>query len=213
MRKASFIIVTSVLISLLVSFSVFAAAPTATVSVSTNSIKPGDSVEITVRITNCSSNALGIIPTYDSTAFDLVSGKWLVGGTEISDFSDGCAVIAFSNSYNFRGDVFKFTLKAKTGVSDGKKTIKCEVQAEGYSAVNVSANVSIINDTCMIGDVTGDNRIDAFDYQMLKAFVLGTYKDVTDKQKKSMDINHDNRIDAFDYQMLKAHVLGTYVIK
>ena len=63
------------------------------------------------------------------------------------------------------------------------------------------------------GDVTGDNIIDAFDYQMLKAYVLGTYTDVTPEQKQAMDINGDNSIDAFDYQMVKAHVLGTYVIQ
>ena len=63
------------------------------------------------------------------------------------------------------------------------------------------------------GDINGDDTIDAFDYQMLKAFVLGTFKDVTNEQKEAMDVNHDGCADAFDYQMVKAHVLGTYVIQ
>ncbi|MBQ0092982.1 MAG: dockerin type I repeat-containing protein, partial [Clostridiales bacterium] len=63
------------------------------------------------------------------------------------------------------------------------------------------------------GDINGDGAIDAFDYRMLKAFVLGTFKDVTNEQKEAMDVNHDGCADAFDYQMVKAHVLGTYVIQ
>ena len=67
--------------------------------------------------------------------------------------------------------------------------------------------------TLKLGDVNGDRMIDAFDYQMLKAHVLGTYADATDDQLSRMNVNRDKIIDAFDFQMLKAHVLGTYVIE
>lgn len=62
------------------------------------------------------------------------------------------------------------------------------------------------------GDVNGDSNIDAFDYQMVKAYVLGTYKEAPAEQVEAMDVNGDTVVDAFDYQMIKAHVLGTYVI-
>ena len=74
-------------------------------------------------------------------------------------------------------------------------------------------DVPMVAPTCTKGDINGDDTIDAFDYQMLKAFVLGTFKDVTDEQKEAMDVNYDGCADAFDYQMVKAHVLGTYVIQ
>ena len=60
------------------------------------------------------------------------------------------------------------------------------------------------------GDITGDGNIDAFDYQMLKAYVLGSYTEATADQIARMDLNGDESIDAFDYQMLKCVVLGTY---
>ena len=63
------------------------------------------------------------------------------------------------------------------------------------------------------GDVNGSDSLDAYDYQMLKAYVLGTLKNVSGRMKKNMDINHDKKIDSYDYQMLKAAVLGTYTIK
>ena len=55
------------------------------------------------------------------------------------------------------------------------------------------------------GDLNADGRVDAFDFQLLKAFVLGNYSANPDG-----DFNADGRIDAFDFQLLKAHVLGSY---
>ncbi|MBQ0092355.1 MAG: discoidin domain-containing protein [Clostridiales bacterium] len=59
------------------------------------------------------------------------------------------------------------------------------------------------------GDVNGDDSVDAFDYQMLKAAVLNSYE-ATEAELARMDVNDDQSVDAFDYQMLKAFVLGTY---
>ena len=55
------------------------------------------------------------------------------------------------------------------------------------------------------GDLNADGKIDAFDYQLLKAFVLGTYP-----HPVNGDLDGSGRTDSFDYQLLKAHVLGTY---
>ena len=57
-------------------------------------------------------------------------------------------------------------------------------------------------------DVNGSGLVDAFDYMMLKAYVLGTYT-LEPGQKARSDVNEDKIIDAFDYQMIKAVVLGT----
>ena len=61
-----------------------------------------------------------------------------------------------------------------------------------------------------LGDVNGDNSINSYDYQMLKAYVLGTFKTATDAMISRMNLNGDKKIDSYDYQMLKAMVLGTY---
>ena len=61
-----------------------------------------------------------------------------------------------------------------------------------------------------LGDVNGDKSVNSYDYQMLKAYVLGTYKSATDAMISRMNINGDKKIDSYDYQMLKAMVLGTY---
>lgn len=71
----------------------------------------------------------------------------------------------------------------------------------------------VIKETWVKGDVNGDKSVDAFDYQMLKAYVLGTFPEATDEQIARMRINDDTLIDAFDFQMLKAAVLGTYVLE
>lgn len=56
-------------------------------------------------------------------------------------------------------------------------------------------------------DVNLDNRVDAFDYQMLKAAILGVYE-LNDVQKEIADINGSGSIDAFDYQLLKWKLLN-----
>ena len=62
------------------------------------------------------------------------------------------------------------------------------------------------------GDVNRDRVVDAFDYQMLKAYVLGTYTAQHEEDVALMDILSDGSIDAFDYQIVKAIVLGTYKV-
>lgn len=144
MKKLSLIAVMTLLLIIVFSVPVSAATPTSSLVASSSSIHAGETVTVTVKMSNCSSTSLGIIPSYDTTNFELGSGAWLVSGAVFSDFSDGCAVIAYTNSYNFNGDVFKFELKAKSGAKVDKFTVKCEVSAEGYSVVNPSTTVSVV---------------------------------------------------------------------
>lgn len=88
--------------------------------------------------------------------------------------------------------------------ASGKKKEK-GVLATGDVVDSQSEQYIVIID----GDVNGDGRLDAFDYQMLKAHVLGTFT-ITEYNLIAADTNSSKGVDAFDYQMLKAHVLGTY---
>lgn len=57
------------------------------------------------------------------------------------------------------------------------------------------------------GDVNMDGHVDAFDYAMLKAYILGS-TNLTAEQLKQADMNHDGVINAFDYMILKNKVLS-----
>lgn len=61
------------------------------------------------------------------------------------------------------------------------------------------------------GDMTGDGKVNAFDYLLLKRYVLGTLA-LTDEQMKVADVNHNGKVDALDYMLVKRAVLGTYVL-
>lgn len=62
------------------------------------------------------------------------------------------------------------------------------------------------------GDVNADGSVDAFDYQLVKAAVLGNVI-FGEEQKAAADVNDDGRVDAFDYSMIKAAVLGNYKLE
>lgn len=57
------------------------------------------------------------------------------------------------------------------------------------------------------GDVNMDGHVDAFDYAMLKSYILGSTK-LSAEQLKQADMNHDGAINAFDYMILKNKVLN-----
>jgi len=143
MKKISIALIVALLLVTLLSIPVLAATPIVSISASSNSVVAGETITYTVKVSNCSSTSLGIIPDYDTNCFELVSGEWLVSGAAMSDFSDGCAVIAYMENYNFSGDVFRFVLKAKTNAGGKNCTVKCDIQAEGYSASNPSCSTSV----------------------------------------------------------------------
>lgn len=79
-------------------------------------------------------------------------------------------------------------------------------------AMILSAIVFTVSaDTRILGDVSGDGRINVADYTLVKRHVLKTYT-LNDDQKASADVSGDGRINVADYTMIKRHVLGTYVI-
>lgn len=106
------------------------AAQTATVTITPNktSASAGDSVTFTVKVTGVSAaKSIGIIPSYDTSVFEMVSGEWLVTGSAMSDFSGGTATIAYAASRGFNENVFKFTLKVKSNAKLGKATVNANV--------------------------------------------------------------------------------------
>ncbi len=73
--------------------------------------------------------------------------------------------------------------------------------------VSVGPNEIVILDYYIVGDVDGDEEVNAKDYMMLKRAVLGTY---TLNKSAAADIDGDGNVNAKDYMMLKRKVLGTF---
>ena len=59
------------------------------------------------------------------------------------------------------------------------------------------------------GDVSGDGKVNATDYLLVKRHVLRTFR-LTDRQMRLADVNRDGGTNATDYMLIKRHVLGTF---
>ena len=66
-----------------------------------------------------------------------------------------------------------------------------------------------------VGDVNGDNNVDADDYIVLKRLFFGTedYRNYGKKSEQRSDINGNGKIDADDYILLKRVYFGQYTIE
>lgn len=60
-----------------------------------------------------------------------------------------------------------------------------------------------------LGDVTGDGKVNATDYMLVKRAVLQTYK-LSDAVKDYADVNGDKKVNSTDYMLIKRAVLQTY---
>lgn len=116
------------------------AASSVSVSLSANdtSVNSGDTITVTVNASVDSCGSGGIKLSFDSGIFQLISGKWLVSNTFMSDFSttskDG--VFAFDGSKAISGSVFQFQLKVKDKAAIGNHTISATFKADSKSASN-----------------------------------------------------------------------------
>ncbi|MFI3208405.1 MAG: dockerin type I domain-containing protein [Eubacteriales bacterium] len=64
----------------------------------------------------------------------------------------------------------------------------------------------------MLGDPSGDGKISALDYMIIKNYIMGTYT-LTDDNWLAADINKDDKISAIDYMMVKNHIMGISTIE
>ncbi len=82
-----------------------------------------------------------------------------------------------------------------------------------YSGVNMhwGYESDVFNSSVSIGDINGNNKLDARDYLLLKRAFFGTYELTCDF--KIVDINGNGKLDARDYLLLKRAFFGTYTIK
>ncbi len=150
MKKLTIALIT-VLMSVLLVLPAFAAQnATVTVTPNKSTANAGDTVTFTVKITGCTAaKSIGIIPKYDESTFELVSGEWLVSGSAMSDFSGGTASIAYASARAFNENVFKFQLKVKSSASLSAYTVNATVSIKnGNEAVNCTVNGAKVTVAC-----------------------------------------------------------------
>jgi hypothetical protein len=100
--------------------------PNAIISPSSETKNVGDIITYTVKLISAEDiAAIGVIPDFDESAYELVSGQWLIDGI-LCDFSSesGDGVIAFDGTLDVNGSVFAFSLKVKT-VTDSQ--VDCQL--------------------------------------------------------------------------------------
>ena len=152
------ILMTTLALLLVLSTAVTAFAATsvsASLSASKKSPTPGEKVTITVSATVDSCGSGGVDISFDSSAFELVSGQWSLSGTFMKDFSTSSkdGVFAFESAKKVSGKVFKFVLKVKDDAALGKETVTVKFKADSKSVTkNITITVSC--------DHTYDNKCD-----------------------------------------------------
>ena len=101
------------------------------ISASTTSVKVNEEVTFNIMVSNAKDvSTCGFKIIYDSSIFELTGGEMgLVA--EVSDFSDGVGVLAFSDTIDIKDPttVLTFKLKAKTTIS--QSSVSCEASFKG----------------------------------------------------------------------------------
>ena len=145
-----------------------------TVVASTFEAKVNEEITFIVSISGCdAATAIMIIPTYDTKAFELVSGQWLIT-SELLDFdiNEGNGVIAFSNATNINRDILTFTLKAKKDIS--VSSVSCQIAIKNTVFSDISSIVTgttVSVSSIKTGDIDGDGEITMLDSMILMRYI------------------------------------------
>lgn len=125
---------------------------TTTCTTTADSIVRGDTVTVTVSLSNCAKlKSMALTPIYDSDVFELVSGEWLLTDAMLSNFDTkkGNAAIAYSAEKDANGDIFKFTLKVKDTAPFGETSLKVNpVVKNGSVSIECQAAEKIVTVNC-----------------------------------------------------------------
>ena len=158
----------------------------------------------------------------------MLTDLWGCSGWGIGDPASANVTVACSVDGETWSSETKLTYK-ELSVEGGWKKSNFSGELDAFTdaryvrfTFNISGNFCWVSETVVYGskkeikpkfkpgDINGDNTLDAFDYQMVKAGVLGSYKPSAEELAR-MDVNGDTAVDAFDYQMVNAGVRGTYI--
>lgn len=145
MKRKLICIISLLLITVLMAVPVLAAkSVSVSLKADSTTVNSGDKVTITVSATVDSCGSGGIVVTYDTKVFEIVSGEWLLSGTTLTDFSTSSldGVFAFSNDMALSGSAFKLVLKVKDDASLGSSNVSVSFKADGVSS-NKSIGITV----------------------------------------------------------------------
>lgn len=144
----------------------------------------------------------------DGTKFDKV-GEFDLAKAEVSTSTNGTVetVLEF-DAIEVKAFYAVVTYGSSTAVL-GDKPAGGKIFWEWTGLTEVEASF-VEREPEVPGDIYGnDGVINAMDYMLIRAYALGSAKDVTDAQVKAMDVNKDGTVNAVDVALVRALVLGT----
>lgn len=146
MKRIISILVCLILLALL-AVPAFAAGAQFGMSASSSNLKRGDTVTFSVRISASEAyTSAGLKLSYDTSAFELVSGSCSVPGATLNSFKNGFA-FGFSEATAYSGGVGSFTLRVKATAPIKSYT----VSGTGSNAGGCSITVKVTCDHTYYG--------------------------------------------------------------
>ena len=111
------------------------AAPSAKLTASKTSVNTGDTVTVNVSVSSMDCKAGGVEVSFDSKVFELTSGKWLLSGAFMTDFSTSSkdGVFAYTDATGISGNILELKLKVKDSAASGKSTVMVSLTLDGQT--------------------------------------------------------------------------------
>ena len=146
------------------------------------------------------------------TGIDTYARLFGIDGNQIESDDDSGDYRQFRLEYNFEAGV-TYILSVEfydtTLTGEIPFSIVCEHVYDDDS--DNRCNVCDYNRGAILGDINGDDEVNATDYILAKRAVMETYT-LSETQILAADINGDGEVNATDYILLKRAVMGTYTI-
>ena len=141
MKKYVVLIVTLLLTAVMI-LPVYGAAQVSLKASKTTAYR-SDEVTVSVNVSDAGSHKKGgVLVDYDINALELVSGEWVISGTDLATFSTSLkdGVFGCSAAKTISGDVLKLKFKVRSGAAYGATTVSVSLSLSDYT---YSASTSI----------------------------------------------------------------------
>jgi hypothetical protein len=110
---------------------------------------PGEIVSVKISVSNCvDAKSVRIVPTYDSSVLEIVSGNWLVNGILSDNWSEtfGDALITFTQNTSINTDIFELTFRVKDTAQGGAvANVGCQIVIKTMDGKEEKAVQTVVN--------------------------------------------------------------------